>query len=176
MRISGTSLISFEGRRWEAMKGFNFFFFMMVSGTAKSTKNVKWWCSGTDFFGNLWKWYAPERKFRAENGGLSRGPICLYMIVPPPSWGGGGAHDTAKRCDANRFAAGIWAACTCFLRPLYLKILDPSLLLCLYAVHLVVYAMQSKHGQFFSSRCARRDAQANIESCTVLQLPCLSAE
>ena len=49
-------------------------------------KNVKWWCSGTDFFSNLWKWYAPERKFRAENGGLSRGtyPICIHMEVPPP--------------------------------------------------------------------------------------------
>ena len=36
--------------------------------------------------GNLWKWYAPERKFRAENGGLSRGtyPICIHMEVPPP--------------------------------------------------------------------------------------------
>ena len=38
------------------------------------------------FFGNLWKWYAPERKYRAENGGLSRGtyPICIHMEVPPP--------------------------------------------------------------------------------------------
>ena len=33
-------------------------------------------------------------------------------------------------------------------------------------VHLVVYAMQSNHGKFFSSRCAHRDAQANIASCT----------
>ena len=32
-------------------------------------------------------------------------------------------------------------------------------------VHLVVYAMQSNHGQFFSSRCARQDVQANIASC-----------
>ena len=39
------------------------------------------------FFGNLWKLYAPERKFRAENGGLSRGtyPICIHMeVLPPP--------------------------------------------------------------------------------------------
>ena len=38
------------------------------------------------FFGNLWKWYAPERKLRAENGGLSCGtyPICIHMEVPPP--------------------------------------------------------------------------------------------
>ena len=47
---------------------------MMVPGTANPPKNVKWWCSGTDFFCNLWKWYAPERKFRAENGGLSPSP------------------------------------------------------------------------------------------------------
>ena len=55
-------------------------------------KNVKWWCSGTDFFGNLWKLYAPELKFRAENWGLSRGtyPICIHMEVPPPPPGGGG--------------------------------------------------------------------------------------
>ena len=43
-------------------------------------------------------------------------------------------------------------------------------------VHLVVYAMQSNHGQFFwvknkngqffNSRCARRDAQTNIAKCT----------
>ena len=50
---------------------------MMVSGTAK---NVKWRCSRPDLFGHLWKWYAPERKFRAENGGLSRG---TYPIPGP---------------------------------------------------------------------------------------------
>ena len=31
------------------------------------------------------KWYAPEWKFRAENGGLSRGtyPICIHMEISP---------------------------------------------------------------------------------------------
>ena len=35
---------------------------------------------------HLWKWYAPELKFRAENGGLSRGtyPICIIWKCPPP--------------------------------------------------------------------------------------------
>ena len=71
---------------------------MMVSGTAKSAKKFKWWCSGTDslvicenymlrngFFGNLWKLYAPERKFRAENWGLSRGTYPISVAR-----GGGG--------------------------------------------------------------------------------------
>ena len=59
---------------------------MMVSGTAKSAKKCKMVMLRNGFFGNLWKWYAPERKFRAENGGLSRGtyPICIHMEVPPP--------------------------------------------------------------------------------------------
>ena len=39
-------------------------------------------------FLSLWKLYAPEQKFRAENGGLSRGTymylICIHMEVPPP--------------------------------------------------------------------------------------------
>ena len=35
------------------------------------------------FFCNLWKWYAPERKFRAENGGLFCGtyPICIWVRI-----------------------------------------------------------------------------------------------
>ena len=59
---------------------------MMVSGTAKSAKKCKTVMLRNRFFGNLWKLYAPERKFRAENGGLSRGtyPICIHMEVPPP--------------------------------------------------------------------------------------------
>ena len=55
---------------------------MMVSGTAKKCKMVM---LRRGFFGYLWKWYAPERKFRAENGGLSRGTYPVYtMEVPPP--------------------------------------------------------------------------------------------
>ena len=37
------------------------------------------------FFGHLWKWYALERKFKAENGGLSRTyPICIHIWKYPP--------------------------------------------------------------------------------------------
>ena len=58
----------------------------MVSGTAKSAKKCKMVMLRNRFFGNLLKLYAPERKFRAENGGLSRGtyPICIHMEVTPP--------------------------------------------------------------------------------------------
>ena len=53
------------------------------------------------FFCYLWKWYALERKFRADNGGLKNGtyPICTHMKVPPPPGGGGGGgrtHITAR--------------------------------------------------------------------------------
>ena len=75
-------------RPWEGMNGLKLrtFWKIMVSGTAKSAKKLKLWCSGADFFCNLWTWYAPERKFRAENGDLSRGTyrICIRMEVPPP--------------------------------------------------------------------------------------------
>ena len=60
---------------------------IMVSGTAKSAKQCKMVMLRNGFFGNMWKLYAPERKFRAENGGLSRGtyPICIhYGSTPPP--------------------------------------------------------------------------------------------
>ena len=59
---------------------------MMVSETAKSAKKCKMVMLWNGFFGNLWKWYAPERKFRAENGGLSRStyPLCIHMDSPPP--------------------------------------------------------------------------------------------
>ena len=59
---------------------------MVVSGTAKSAKKCKMVMLRNGCFGNLWKLYAPERKFRAENGGLSCGtyPICMHMEVPPP--------------------------------------------------------------------------------------------
>ena len=34
----------------------------------------------------IFLWYAPERKFRVENEGLSRGtyPICIWKHPPPP--------------------------------------------------------------------------------------------
>ena len=66
-------------RPWEAMK-------VMVSGTAKFAKKCEMVMLRNGFFGNLWKWYAPERKFRAENGGLSRGtyPICIHNGSTPP--------------------------------------------------------------------------------------------
>ena len=41
----------------------------------------------TGFLGNLWKGYAPERKFKAENGDLSRGTYTQYAYIwnyPPP--------------------------------------------------------------------------------------------
>ena len=59
---------------------------MMVSGTAKSAKKCKMVMLRNGFFCNLWKLYAPEGKFRAENVGLSRGtyPICIHMEVTPP--------------------------------------------------------------------------------------------
>ena len=59
---------------------------MMVSGTAKSAKKCKMVILWNRFFGNLWTRYAPEQKFGAENGGVSRGtyPICIHMEVPPP--------------------------------------------------------------------------------------------
>ena len=61
---------------------------MMVSGTAKSAKKCKMVMLRNGFFGNLWKWYAPERKFGPENGGLSRG-----NTPPPPP--GAYSHYTA---------------------------------------------------------------------------------
>ena len=109
MRGSGTSLIRFErenvnlrnGRPWEAMNPderveMKEILKMMVSGTAKSAQKCKMVMLRNGFFGNLWELYAPERKFRAENGGLSRGtyPICIHMEVPPPPRGGGGCRPT----------------------------------------------------------------------------------
>ena len=49
---------------------------IMVSGTANSAKKCKMVMLRNGFFGNLWKWYAPERKFMAENA--------YIMEVPPP--------------------------------------------------------------------------------------------
>ena len=63
---------------------------MMVSGTAKSAQKCKMMMLRNGFFCNLWKLYAPELKFRAENGGLSRCtyPICIHAYIygstPPP--------------------------------------------------------------------------------------------
>ena len=42
-------------------------------------------------------------------------------------------------------------------------------------VHLVVYAVQSKHGQFFSSRCARRDAEMHSLTVQVVGPTCCIA-
>ena len=88
-------------RPWEAMNGLKLKKFwkwcpMMVSGTAKSAKKCKMVMLRNGFYGNLWKWYAPERKFRAENGGsLARHipNMHTYGIPPrpPPPRGGGGA-------------------------------------------------------------------------------------
>ena len=94
-RRSGRLLTRGAARRgsrpWEAMNGLKLkkFFKWWSPERQNPPKNVKWWCSGSDFFGNLWKWYAPKRKFRAENGGLSRGtyPICIHNFLwkyPPP--------------------------------------------------------------------------------------------
>ena len=77
-------------RPWEPMNGLKLkkFWKLWSPEPQNPPKNVKWWCSWTDFF--LWviceKWYAPERKFRAENGGLSRGtyPICIHNGSTPP--------------------------------------------------------------------------------------------
>ena len=80
-------------RPWEAMNAglkFKKFWNWWSPERQNPPKNVKWWCSGTDFLVIiLWKWYAPERKFRAENGGLSRGifPISIHIEVPPPPHG-----------------------------------------------------------------------------------------
>ena len=59
---------------------------MMVAGTAKSAKNVKWWCSGTDF------WVICENyMLRNGNSGLKMGvsraahtQYAYIMEVPPP--------------------------------------------------------------------------------------------
>ena len=57
---------------------------------------LKWWSPERQkkssgyapewIFGHLWKWYAPDRNFRTENGGLSLGayPICIQNGSPPP--------------------------------------------------------------------------------------------
>ena len=99
MRISGTAAnprrcrtlafgLSRPWRRWtveikEILK-------IMVSGTAKSAKKCKWWCSGTDFLviceNNLLQ--------NGNSGRLSRGtyPIFIHNLwnTPPPGGGGGG--------------------------------------------------------------------------------------
>ena len=64
MRISGTAANT--ALPWEAMNGLKLekFWKWWSPERQNPPKSVKWWCSGTDFFGNLWKWYAPE--FRAE--------------------------------------------------------------------------------------------------------------
>ena len=55
-------------------------------------KNVKWWYPERIFL-EICENDSPERKFRPENGGLSRGtfPICIHNgSTPPPPGGGGG--------------------------------------------------------------------------------------
>ena len=56
---------------------------MMVS-IAKSAINVKWWCSGPDFFGNLWKLYAPEIQGWKFSHAAHTQYIAYIMEVPPP--------------------------------------------------------------------------------------------
>ena len=70
-------------RLWVAINGLQFLYH---DGLQSSKKKCKMMLRSGYFLGHLWKWYAPERKFRAENGGLSRStyPICIYMEVPPP--------------------------------------------------------------------------------------------
>ena len=55
---------------------------MMVSGMAKT---LKWWCSGAEYFCHLWKLFAPERKFRAENG-VSRAAHTQYAYTVEPRY------------------------------------------------------------------------------------------
>ena len=72
----------------------------MVSGKAKSAKKCKMvMLRNVFFYRNLWKLYAPEQKFRAENGGLFCGtyPICIHMEVPPPPPGG------VAKCSSQQF-------------------------------------------------------------------------
>ena len=73
----------------EAMNGFKLkkFLKMMVSGTAKSAKSVKWWCSGTDFFV-----ICENDMLRNGNSGLKMGVsraahipnMHAYASTPPP--------------------------------------------------------------------------------------------
>ena len=74
-----------RGRRWSDRVQIKKKLKMMVTGTAKSAKNVKWWCSGMDYFGNLWKWYAPEIQ-GWKWGSLARHIPNMHKImeVPPP--------------------------------------------------------------------------------------------
>ena len=107
MRISGTSLIRFERENakspeWPrngrpAVGGderveINEILKMMVSGTAlKSAKKCKMVMLRNGFFGVICENdNDPERKFRDENGGLSRGtyPICIHYGKYPPPRGG----------------------------------------------------------------------------------------
>ena len=80
--------VSPERPPWEAMNGLKLkkSWKWWSPERQNPPKNVKWWCSGTDFFGgNLWKIIC-SGKFRAENG-VSRAAhtqICIHMEVPPP--------------------------------------------------------------------------------------------
>ena len=72
-------------RPWEAINGFKLKKFWKLWSPERQNppKNLKWWCSRTDFFGNLWKWYAPERIFLVicENDMLRNGNSGLKMGV-----------------------------------------------------------------------------------------------
>ena len=79
-----------ELRPWEAMNGLKLkkFWKWWSPERQNPPKNVKWWCSGTDFFGNLWKWYASG----TENHGWKWGSRLrhipnmhtLWKYPPPP--------------------------------------------------------------------------------------------
>ena len=75
-------------RPWEAINGLKLktLWKLCSPQRQKPPKKCKMVMLRNGFFGNLWKLYAPERKFRAENGGISCGtyPICIHMEVPPP--------------------------------------------------------------------------------------------
>ena len=132
MRISGTPLTRGVAERfafglsrpWEAMNGLKLkkFLKMKVSGTAKFAKKCKMVMLRNGFFGNLWKWYAPERKFRAENwGSLLRHIPNMHTYgstPPPPPHGGGlshiqnGARPTSLRAKKRIFARMTAGVCS----------------------------------------------------------------
>ena len=75
-------------RPWEAMNGLKLkkFWKWWSPERQNPPKNVKWWCSGTDFLEICENYMLRKRKFRAENGGLSCGtyPICIHNGSTPP--------------------------------------------------------------------------------------------
>ena len=99
MRVSGTARTRLAAAAerfafglswpWEAMNGLKLRKCWKLWSPERQNpqqQKVKWWCSGADILVICENDNAPERKFRAKNGGLSRGtyPICIHMEVPPP--------------------------------------------------------------------------------------------